>query len=396
MLQHSARKHSELSPSGSSRWIGCPGSVALERLMPEETTKYAEEGTAAHEVAQVCLSGGHDAAEMVGRTFNGFEITGDMAEHIQIYVTWARDQLRGNIYMIEERVPISITEGFGTADLIVYREEDKTLVVGDLKFGRGVSVEAYENTQGLLYAMGALKRFHNHDIRRVEVTIIQPRSYHPDGPIRVWEIDYEDLLDWKFKFMAAVEATKQPEAPLIAGPHCRFCKAAPVCPQLLDTALQTAMADFTEDGEIIVPDPITLTPKKIAETLKNIKVLKNWINRFEAHAHAQALAGSLPEGFKLVPTRAMRKWINEEVAIAEMRLFGLTKDQIFPELKLRSPSQIEEVIGKNTFKPLAAELVQKVSSGVKLAPLSDPGQSVSADAAAEFGLAEEHNYNIGD
>ena len=60
-------KHAKLAPSASSRWMNCPASIALEAKYPElPESEYAEEGTAAHSLAERCLRENLDAFMLIG------------------------------------------------------------------------------------------------------------------------------------------------------------------------------------------------------------------------------------------------------------------------------------------------------------------------------------------
>lgn len=60
--------HALLSPSSAVRWMTCPGSVALTKDMPDTSSKFADEGTLAHALAERALRDGKDAKEYIGWT----------------------------------------------------------------------------------------------------------------------------------------------------------------------------------------------------------------------------------------------------------------------------------------------------------------------------------------
>ncbi len=51
-VAHADRAHALLSASGAHRWINCTPSARLEDALPDTTSEAAEEGTAAHELAE--------------------------------------------------------------------------------------------------------------------------------------------------------------------------------------------------------------------------------------------------------------------------------------------------------------------------------------------------------
>ena len=55
MAKHSSRKHARLSASGSSQWMNCTPSVRLSEGIKRTSSDYANEGTLAHEFADVKL-----------------------------------------------------------------------------------------------------------------------------------------------------------------------------------------------------------------------------------------------------------------------------------------------------------------------------------------------------
>lgn len=90
--------HAELSPSSAVRWMQCPGSVAACRDLPDTSSKYADEGTDAHELAAKCLESGKDAAEFIGAAMEkGTVVDADMARYVQSYIDYVRALANGGV-----------------------------------------------------------------------------------------------------------------------------------------------------------------------------------------------------------------------------------------------------------------------------------------------------------
>jgi hypothetical protein len=365
----------------------------MENGIPDEQSIFAAEGTAAHEVAEMCLAKGMDAIEFIDRviTVGGrgkedmkFTVNQNMADAVQIYVDYCRELIEtADKYLLETKVPIAVIEDSGTADFIAYHKKEQRLEIVDYKHGQGIPVEARDNTQGLLYALGAIQLFHKQPIEHIRITIIQPRSPHEDGPIRSWDLNYDEQLDWAMMFAHGVHATKAVDAPLLAGDHCKFCKAAPMCPTLRDKSMEICMADFAPSGEVIVSEPATLSPAKIAAVLQEVSIVENWCKRVKEHAFREAVDGRCPPGFKVVATRATRRWKDRDDATGFLTLYGLDEKDMFTEPELRSVAQLEKVIGKKNINDIS-HLVEKVSSGVTLVKESDPRPPITASASSDF------------
>ncbi len=425
---HSTRAHARLAPSASHRWIECPGSVAAGEVIADESSVYAAEGTAAHELAAHCLLGGHDAIKYLGYvvetkpaegeagpwTFSKpdnltrFEVDEEMVESVQLYLDTVRSLLpkKSDDYELDIEQRLDMThlhpEIYGTGDTVIYLPRSATLHVLDFKYGKGVAVEPEENPQLLLYGAGAARRYHNRRVDKVVLHIVQPRAQHHRGPVRSWQTDALSLMEFEDDIRIAAARASQPDAPRFAGEWCRFCKALPVCDVARKRARAIAQSDFddesseaeihgpgSEDGEGESPrgrpSPSTLSGDALAKVLREAEFIGNWVKAVQAHAHAEATAGRMPTGFKLVPKRAIRKWKGDPAEVRDtLMVEGLDDDDIYTEREVRSPAQIEKVMGKKAFADIAESMVVKVSSGTNLVLETDHRKGVKSSADSDF------------
>lgn len=374
--------HSRLGASSMYRWSACPGSVRLCEGVESKSSKYAEEGSDAHALAAYCLRRFHNPGFHIGKWLDSdgrhFFITQEMADAVQVYVDAVREAApEGTPLQVEQRFDLSeVHDGcFGTADAVVWRDAEKRLTVFDYKHGAGLPVTVENNPQLQYYGLGALLAS-GYPARTVRLVIVQPRCDHPDGPVRSWEIDAIDLLDFRADLKAYAAATEKPGAPLVPGDHCRFCPAAPLCPALAAKAQDVAKLDF---GPALSYDP-----QKLTLALDSLPVLEGWIKNVREFAYAEAEAGRMPPGYKLVAKRAMRKWRDEGEVIDALQTVYSDED-LFEPRKLRSPAQMEKVVPKDTLAPF----ITAESSGHALVPESDKRPAVRLDAKEEFAAISE-------
>lgn len=375
--------HSRIGASSASRWMACPGSVALSAAIESKSSSYADEGTRAHELAEKCLRAGRRADS---RDFDK-NVSREMVDAVNVYI----DDVLGNVdyasVWFEYKFHLKEVDEdcFGTADCVSYDESTRTLHVRDLKYGKGVIVDPVENPQGLYYALGAYLSL-GKPISRVIISIIQPRGEHPDGPIRRWETDAWRLIEFAAELKASIARVRAADAPLVAGKQCRFCPVAATCPELYRQAQLTASHEF----EVIdltqpLPDPAGMDSAELGRRLKQLAHLRVYGKAIEAFAYAEAGHNRIPNDFKLVDKRPVRKWVDPDTAKAQLRQwFTEDFDKLLTEPELKTPAQVEKVLGKR-HKDDIAELIEKKSSGTKLVPLSEGGDAVDVD---EFEVVE--------
>jgi len=388
-LVKSPRAHAILSASGSKRWLACPPSAQLEQRFPEETSEYADEGSFAHELAELYLS--LYLEKITKRTFNqrlkklteNPFYSQEMLDHVLVYVDFAVERINearartsDAVIMVEQRLDFSpwVPEGFGTGDTVIIA--DGVLDVIDLKYGKGVPVSAEDNSQMKLYGLGAVNLFELlYDIQAVRVTICQPRL----DSISADEISVEELNWWAdnvVRPLANLAIMGQGE--YSAGDHCRFCRARYTCRARAENNLELAKYDFGL--------PELLSDAEIADILTKSEQLQKWAKDVYDFALDQAENhGKKWQGWKLVEGRSTRKYADEE-KVAETLVWANYPVETIYTQSLLGITAMEKVIGKKKFGELLEDLIIKPPGKPTLVPESDkrPEISSAASAAEDF------------
>ena len=132
---------------------------------------------------------------------------------------------------------------YGTADAVALDKSKGILHVVDFKFGEGIVVDVKDNPQLEYYALGALRTL-KFPCRKVRMTIIQPRAYHPAGHIRHWDVDAIHFLDVEADILKEIKKVWAPKPTYKAGAHCLFCRAANKCEEKLNSKVEAARIEF--------------------------------------------------------------------------------------------------------------------------------------------------------
>ena len=375
--------HAKLSASGSDRWMGCTRSSAFEAQFPEPSpTTHSEKGTFYHDVARQDISV-HLGLPVLPLPPELMHY--DSPEHraeVGIYISFAitlieeaRAKDPTTQVLLERRVDFSrwVPQGFGTADLIVIT--DRTAYVVDLKFGKGLKVDAPGNSQLRLYALGAIEMFsHLYDFDQIINIIVQPRLGHMSQE----GLTTKELLEWAETEVAPkAKLAWAGEGDFVPGDHCRWCRGKAQCPARNDSNLALARHDFAE--------PASMTDPEIAEVLAQAQKLYVWVRDLEEFAYRQALNGRQWPGFKLVEARGSRKFTDVTAAAQVLIDAGISSDDIF-ENNLRSLTALETKLGKNKFAQLLGDLIAKTPGKPMLVPVTDKRVEFHplAAAAADF------------
>lgn len=376
-------EHSQLGASSAARWLVCPASVALCATLPDTETPAAREGSAAHELAQMCLDLGFAPADFVGgvRTLKEYadvKVTKEMADAVSIYVDYCRALAEtADKVWVENRFVLSDfdAELYGRNDFAAWNSATGVLEVVDYKHGVGVPVDADDNPQLKYYALGALMSIEG-GVSHVKITVIQPRLPGAD-PIKSAEFDPMTLLEFGDTLARGAAATRGANPPFVSGRHCRktFCKGQATCPKLREEAEAVAAADFAAGGEMDAGQMLELADRLAA-----------WAKAVKADAYRQALAGNCPVGWKLVRGKSRRAWANPSViADAAALEFGGDRSEYVTETPM-SPSQIEKKVGKKAASEFVAAGLAAPKTSYALAPASDKRAAVEPPSDADFAM----------
>lgn len=376
------KKHSELPASGAYRWTACPGSVRLAKGLPDVDTEYSLEGTAAHAMAERILKGQLYLVE-----------DQDMVENVKVftdYVLGRKHELNAALF-VEQKLDLGALKPpvpmFGTGDAIL--ATPSLLEIVDLKYGKGVVVEVENedgpNLQLMTYGLGAylaLRPVVRSGIKTIRLTIVQPRADHPDGHIRSVDVTPDTLNVFATWLMEKARDTQKPDAPLVPGKHCRFCKAEGHCPALRKQSVALAQVDFEAVQPVATPpDPELLTLEQVANIVSKAGVVENWFTALRARLYRELGEGKAVPGFKIVAKRGKRVWADQDMAREFFRQNGLTDEEMNEPVELRSPAQMEKVVGK---AGVPSDLYVTVSSGTTLVPSSDKRPAVALSAGEVF------------
>lgn len=388
MSDHAERDHALLSASGASRWLACPPSARLEEQFPDTSSEHAKEGTLAHEIAELKLRK-YYIEPMGTRKFNNrlkkFKenklFQEEMLKHTDTYLEYVQsitNPMKNPPFVtIEKRLDYSqyVPEGFGTGDCIVIGEG--TLHVIDFKYGKGVPVDAEDNPQMKLYALGAYKEYGLFNpIHTVKMIVVQPRLF--DTPSEA-TLTLEELLAWGEEIKPIADKAFRGEGEFSPGEHCKFCRAKAQCRARADQ--YTALSDF---GQV---KPPLINNDEVGEILEKAKGLDSWIKALKDYALKEALKGNQIKGWKAVNGRGGREFVDQDKAFEHLKENGVDEALLYNRVPLTVP-QIEKVLKTKEYKTLLEETghVKKLPGKPTLAPESDKRESVrlAPDAGEDF------------
>lgn len=394
-----AGKHARLAPSASGRWLKCPASIRMELEInaPRTESVYALEGTAAHALAELearrhilkAFQGTHGYAKARRAWEKEFAavlndaVIAEMEAHVKDYVALLRGALKAfpnSVLMLEERVETGIPTCSGTADAVIVSPEHVEII--DLKYGQGIPVNAHENSQLMLYGVGALETFGDvlGDTKIVLMTVFQPRL----DSTSTYELMADELRAWRDEQLPIAEAALGPDAWF--NPSAETCRWCPAAGQCVAQMLQATQEDFGVDLSEPPRSADLMDPEQMAKALERLPDIKHWVSSVEDAALDQAYSGGVEiPGWKVVLSGGKRIVSDQEAALEALFAAGHPFEQVAKK-SIRGIGELEKLLGKSDFETLVGPHITKTTGKPALARESDKRASINPadEARKEF------------
>lgn len=352
-------EHAKYAPSSVARVVACPGSAIMIAAVPTPPeTSDSRQGVASHWAVSELLTARDVAVGQVAP--NAETLDEDMVECAEFAADYIR--ARGPVGWVEFTLPASgnlHADNWGTPDHANFDFASMTLYVDDYKFGRKF-IDAFQNWQMINYSLLLLDFLGLADGQtdqtiKVVMTIIQPRNYHPIGPIRVWETTAADLRGHRNILRAAFDTADRPDASCKTSSECEYCPARHAC----KAALKAGFAAMEHADEAT---PMHMTPQAMGLELTMLRraaeMLKARMTGLEEQALSTIGRGKQVPGFTIAHEQGRTVWLNAE---KEAEIVELAK-LLYPDAPLDITKQREALTPKQAVKKGMPEEIVKAYS----------------------------------
>lgn len=305
--------HALLSPSGMPAAIRCLAKPHRERGLPDQSSSFADEGTAAHFLMEQCLLENKDAKDFQGlrirvqdgvtefHTSGQYPVGLDMIGPMQKALDYVRAVADGATIYNEQKLSIAHITGehwhkvtgavcfknetgrfidFDNGD--IYAEDDvepatgttdvwimkgKTAICMDLKWGMGVQVFAKDNEQQEMYTDAGLQEFDLlGEVEEIELHILQPRMQHFDE-VKISRAELDTRIDLIRAASKRIAFSKAEDLPAVPGEkQCKFCKVAATCKERTDYTMELIVGEFVDLDKGFVKVEMPQAEKLLAQS----------------------------------------------------------------------------------------------------------------------------------
>ena len=350
-------EHARLSCSSAARWSECPGSVREEAAYPDISGAAAIDGTGTHLLVELSIVNQQAPATFVGTIIganhedmpNGWMVDAARAERAAV----CTDYLARRIAELSKEFPHSkVTyeaesktnpgaacvpprdDWWGTADLtITCTAPDGSvnfLEVCDYKDGRSY-VNPTDNPQLISYLSGKLYQYSY--VADCRMSIVQPKT-HP--PIRYQDLLPDNVVMQHARLAADAVLTDDPNAPLIAGKWCKWCKHTN-CTIEAGEAIMTLEAT---NLDLLKGDVTALNNEQLSELCSAKAAITSIFDKAETELMTRLQRGDTISGYVIGHGPTRRVWSQDEDEIVKMLKNRKFKQTDYYPPKLISPAQV--------------------------------------------------------
>lgn len=314
------REHTELSASWSKIWLHCTEATRLSKLFPsvEDNEDYTIEGTQAHYLGELLLEGVITKEQLPSEFFD-----------LEFYYDKTMEIVANGTLLVEVKVDMTemleVPEGlgpiYGRSDFVALHK-DGSIDIGDLKFGKGLRVDAYDNEQLKLYAIGTLQSLDDigvidlntlADDTRITLHIIQPRL---DINYSYYNMTYGQLKEFTDFVKGQLKKIKAGDLEYDKGDRCQFCKGKTFCPKFQE-AVDLAVVEAPKDIVTIDQDKLIKLYQMKADVMAFYRALDKYVK-----ANITLSENGEFFGHKIIIKEGNREVVDEEALIAQFVAAG--------------------------------------------------------------------------
>lgn len=366
-----------LSPSGAERWLNCTASPWLEAVNPKSDSVFSEEGTLAHEVAELAwrstlhqiTPSEYDKASVALRkriTEAGFN-PAMMFAHATTWQNAVRavnDEYFTDWLFADVEYGVSLesldedlrgrVDFIGVFDGMLGAE----LLISDLKYGAGMLVKVESNPQQMLYAYGAYLSLPDHvrDLLDPDSAVnIQVAQVRLEGGVQTWATTLGEILEWVETTVEPAMASILDGGQYVPGSHCQFCTAAGAC----RARAEVSAAALGLDADM-------LTPEETAEWLDKADTVSGFIKALRDRALANILNGSEVPGWGVTRTNGQRRIVDVEEAISRLVASGFRQSDVSKRV-METLGNLDSLVGgKDELSDILGDTLVQTNGSLKL------------------------------
>jgi len=364
-------EHSPIPPSSAKMWSVCTAWPQMALKFPQQDTQDTLEGEAVHEVAHLDIlkryHGGVTGDMLLegSTSTNGTIITAEMIQAADVYSDNVLKEYNkrlvnaGVVMRVEHRVTcpqIHPVHSWGTLDCFLFDPHNRLLIIWDFKYGH-LFVDEYQNLQCINYLSG-LDSEYDLDGIDIEIRIVQPRTYHKGGPVRIWKTNINELTPHINRLKEAVDISLNGKGKLVTGNHCRRCQARHGCEAYLRYGIDLYTCVMDPVPQELSPAALGLQLLIVEEAMEALKGLQTG---YQAQVEALIKSGKSVPWWGMESSSGRENWsapVDTVAMVGDMFGLNLRKTALITPGQARKLGIPDEIIKQYSERKSGLSLVR--------------------------------------